>query len=424
MRPTLFHIPLADSGLMLGVWAIFSVATLLYQVRKHGLGREALAYVPLLLLIGAVVAFVLPVIADPQGLPIRGYGVMLLLGVVSGLALTLVRARRRGLDPEMINNLAFWLFLGGIVGARLFYIIEYRDQYHRDSIGQTLLAIVNLSQGGLVVYGSVFGGALALMLFVRKYKVPGLALTDLIAPAVLLGVALGRIGCFLNGCCYGGVCDLPWAVQFPWRSPPHVRQAELEMVYLHGLKLKAGPAGATLIDAVEPESEAERSGLKPGMRVEEINDARVTNVDEARLLLLETYGAGHRLSIIAGGDPRPRQWLLTGPDETSLPVHPAQLYSSLDGLLICLFLLAWDPFRRRDGESLAWAATIYPITRFLMEVIRTDEPAVLSTGLTISQNISLAILIGAGIFWVYLRRQPAHVAWPIHEQHPAVQPAT
>jgi phosphatidylglycerol:prolipoprotein diacylglycerol transferase len=424
MRPTLFHIPLADSGLMLGVWAVCSVATLLYQVRKHGLGREALAYVPLLLLIGAVVAFVLPVIADPQGLPIRGYGVMLLLGVVSGLALTLVRARRRGLDAEMINNLAFWLFLGGIVGARLFYIIEYREQYRRDSIGQTLLAIVNLSQGGLVVYGSVFGGALALMLFVRKYKVPGLALTDLIAPAVLLGVALGRIGCFLNGCCYGGVCDLPWAVQFPWRSPPHVRQAELELVYLHGLKLKAGPAGAPLIDAVEPESEADRSGLKPGMRIEEINGARVASVDEARLLLLETYGAGHRLSIVAGGDLRPRQWLLTGPDETSLPVHPAQLYSSLDGLLICLFLLAWDPFRRRDGELLAWTATIYPITRFLMEVIRTDEPAVLSTGLTISQNISLAILIGAGIFWVYLRRQPPSVAWPIHEHHPAIQPAT
>jgi phosphatidylglycerol:prolipoprotein diacylglycerol transferase len=424
MRPTLFHIPLAEPGVMLAVWSVASVCILLYQARRHGLSRETLSYVPLLLLIGGVVAFVLPAIADQQGLPIRGYGVMLLSGVVGALVLNLVRGRRRGLDTEMINNLAFWLFLGGIAGARLFYIIEYRQQYLRGSLRETLVAVINLSQGGLVVYGSIFGGALALVLFARKYRLPGLALTDLVAPGVLLGVALGRIGCFLNGCCYGGVCDLPWAVQFPWRSPPHVRQAELELVYLHGLKLKAGPGNAPLIDAVEPGSEAARHGLAPGMRIEEINGIRAVSVDEARLLLLDTYGGGHRLSIIADDDPRPRQWLLTGPSEASLPIHPAQLYSSLDGLLICLFLLAWAPFSRRDGELLAWSATIYPVTRFLMEMIRTDEPAVLGTGLTISQNISLAILFGAGLFWLYLRSQPAGVAWPILDHRAELQAAT
>ena len=105
------------------------------------------------------------------------------------------------------------------MGARLFYIVEYRQQYFRGSLRETLVAVINLSQGGLVVYGSIFGGALALMLFTRKYRVPGLALTDLIAPAVLLGVSLGRIGCFLNGCCYGGVCELPWAVPIPVAQP-------------------------------------------------------------------------------------------------------------------------------------------------------------------------------------------------------------
>ena len=194
--------------------------------------------------------------------------------------------------------------------------------------GQTLVALINLSQGGLVVYGSIFGGAAALVLFARKYRVPGMALTDLVAPGVLIGVSLGRIGCFLNGCCYGGVCELPWAVQFPWRSPPHVRQAELELVYLHGLKIKAGPGGAPMIDAVEPGSEAARAGLQAGMRIDEINGMRATSVEEARLLLLDTYGAGHQLTIVAGGDPRPRRWLLTGPDATSLPVHPAQIYTA------------------------------------------------------------------------------------------------
>lgn len=413
MKPTLFHIPLADTTLLISIWAVASLATLAWQWRKHGLGRETLAYVPLLLLLGGVIAFVLPAIGDPQGLPIRGYGVMLLSGVLAALVLTLVRARRRGLDLEMINNLAFWLFLGGIIGARLFYVVEYRAQYFRGSLGQSLVAIVNLSQGGLVVYGSIFGGAAALALFARKYGLPGMALTDLVAPGVLIGVALGRIGCFLNGCCYGGVCELPWAVEFPWRSPPHVRQAELELVYLHGLKIKAGPAGAAIIDSVEPRSEAARAGLREGMQIHQINGMRVATADEARLLLLDTYGPGHRLSIVAGDDLHPREWLLTGPDATSLPVHPAQIYSALDGLLICLFLLAWDPFRRHDGELLAWSATIYPVTRFLMEVIRTDEPAMFGTGLSISQLISLAILLGAGCLWLRLRRQPSGVAWPI-----------
>lgn len=423
MRPTLFHIPLADSALLLTIWAVASAVILAWQARKHGLTRDTLAYVPLLLLIGAIIKFVLPVIADPQGLPIRGYGVMLLSGVLAALVLTLVRARRRGLNPEMINNLAFWLFLGGIIGARLFYIIEYRQQYVRGSIGETLLAIVNLSQGGLVVYGSIFGGAAALVLFSRKYGLPGLAMTDLVAPGVLIGVALGRIGCFLNGCCYGGVCDLPWGVEFPWRSPPHVRQAELELVYLHGLKIKPGENGRPVINAVEPGSQAEREGLRAGMPIREINGVRVATADDARLLLLDTYGAGRKLSIVAGDNRQPHTWLLTGPDAHSLPVHPAQIYSTLDGLLICLFLLAWDPFRRRDGELLAWSATIYPITRFLMEVIRTDEPAMFGTGLTISQLLSLLILLGAGCFWLYLRRQRPGVIWPILEHRPAAQPA-
>ena len=76
------------------------------------------------------------------------------------------------------------------------------------------------------MYGSLLAGGAALVAFVWRYHVPGLALSDLVAPSVVLGVAIGRMGCFLNGCCYGGTSDLPWSVSFPWGSPPHDAQVE------------------------------------------------------------------------------------------------------------------------------------------------------------------------------------------------------
>ncbi len=95
----------------------------------------------------------------------------------------------------------------------------------------------------------------------------------------------------------------------------------------------------------------------------------------------------------------------------SLPVHPTQLYSVLDAAIICWFLLAYEPFKTRDGQ-VGPGCALDAITRFLIEAIRSDEPAVFGTGLTISQNISLAILLFGISLWIWLMRQPAKVAWP------------
>ena len=86
-------------------------------------------------------------------------------------------------------------------------------------LGALIFAVVNVAAGGLVVYGSFIGAMLGLGLFWRRYRMPLLATADLIAPSMLLGLALGRVGCLLNGCCYGVPCDLPWKVTFPWSSP-------------------------------------------------------------------------------------------------------------------------------------------------------------------------------------------------------------
>jgi phosphatidylglycerol:prolipoprotein diacylglycerol transferase len=201
-------------------------------------------------------------------------------------------------------------------------------------------------------------------------------------------------------------------VEFPFGSPPHIRQVQDGSIYLHGLKFKAGPRGEAVIEAVEPGSAAARSGVLPGQRIVEVNGLLVTTLADAESLLLRINGSGQSVSLVTDDSAAPKIWTLRSP-ETSLPIHPAQLYSTIDGLLICLFLLAYDPFKRRDGELLAWAATIYPITRFLMEIIRTDEGPVFGTTLSISQNISLLILAGVVIFWWYLSRQPRQIAWPV-----------
>jgi phosphatidylglycerol:prolipoprotein diacylglycerol transferase len=94
-------------------------------------------------------------------------------------------------------------------------------------------------------------------------------------------------------------------------------------------------------------------------------------------------------------------------------VHPAQLYSAIDAGILAWLLWSYYPLRRRDGEATALLLTIHPVTRFLLEVIRTDEPAVFGTGMSISQNISLLLLAAAGVLWWYLSRQPRGVVWPL-----------
>src|ERR1035441_3846069 len=159
----LFDLPVFGFGLLLAVWAVISVAWVAVLVRRQGFNADTISMVQVLAVLGAAIAFLLPMLCEPRGLPIRGYGMMMLLAVVSGMGLAVYRARRVGVDPEMIFNLAFWLIVPGILGARIVYVCEY---WHRDfwpvyershSYGALLFAVVNIAGGGLVVYGAFFG---------------------------------------------------------------------------------------------------------------------------------------------------------------------------------------------------------------------------------------------------------------------------
>jgi len=400
-------------GVLLLVWLVAGIAWLVWTGRRTAWSSETWSILSPVVLVGAVLAL-LPRLF-PGGLPIRGYGVMVLAGFVVGLGLAVIRARRVGFDPERVLSLAFWMSLAGIAGARLFYVIEYwESRFHFDSSWTTLKEVLNFPQGGLVVYGSLIGASLAFGLFCHRHRLPALALADLIAPSLVAGLALGRIGCLLNGCCYGGASDRPWAVTFPRDSIPYVDQMRSGRFY--GFRLaetessenggREGECGNVTVSWVAPDSPAARAGLVMGDRIVQLGKYRVQNREQAQEVLFEIFRAQWPLEIQTRTGKKIRLPAVA-PPARSLPVHPTQLYSSIHAGLLAWFLWSWYPHRRRDGELFALLITIYPVARFLLEIIRIDESAVFGTGLSISQNISLIMLAGAVGLWIHLLRKPA-----------------
>ncbi len=162
-----------------------------------------------------------------------------------------------------------------------------------------------------------------------------------------------------------------------------------------------------------PHSAADNAGLRPGDRLRRIGDRDVsTNAGAYRELSSLFADSGKETVALGLDDGRGILRLsLSAPPARSRAVHPTQIYSTIGALLICLLLLAYDPFRRRDGELSALMLTVYSITRFLEEMVRTDEAPILGTGMTISQNVSLLLLVGAMGLWYYVRRRRPGLAY-------------
>jgi phosphatidylglycerol:prolipoprotein diacylglycerol transferase len=237
MLTTLFHIPsripwgegslpVFGVGLLLAVIIAVALVAGAATVARHGWRAAGSILGWPLVLAAVVVVCVLPALDDGRGVPIRGYGAMLLVAAAAGIRLSIIRGRRLGFDADTILALGMEMFLAGIVGARLFYVLQYHDTFFPPGrpLGQAILDAINVPAGGLVVFGSLPTAGAAAWWFARRRGLAFLRLADCVVPGMLLGLAIGRIGCFLNGCCYGGPCDLPWAVRFPADSPPWIDQ--------------------------------------------------------------------------------------------------------------------------------------------------------------------------------------------------------
>jgi phosphatidylglycerol---prolipoprotein diacylglyceryl transferase len=142
---------------------------------------------------------------------LRWYGVMIALAFLAGLVTAMRRARREQIDPEKIADVTLWLMVGAIAGARVVYVMTY---WREEFANQPLSEIFMIQHGGLVYYGGFIGATTAAIVYLRWKKLPMLKVGDVLAPSIPLGSIFGRMGCLLNGCCYGRPTDLPWAITF------------------------------------------------------------------------------------------------------------------------------------------------------------------------------------------------------------------
>lgn len=151
-----------------------------------------------------------PVLIQFDGIALPSYGMMLVVSFLFALWFARTYAKKFNLSPIIIENVAFYLMIGVIVGGRLLYVIFHWSQYEND-----LLGIFRIWEGGMMFFGGFIGGFLGALFYLRKEEIQILPIADLIAPAIALGQFFTRIGCFLNGCCFGTPSTLPWAIKFP-----------------------------------------------------------------------------------------------------------------------------------------------------------------------------------------------------------------
>ncbi|MDX2084987.1 MAG: prolipoprotein diacylglyceryl transferase [Candidatus Melainabacteria bacterium] len=156
-----------------------------------------------------------PVLFRFFGIEIHTFGALVALAFAVGFGWTFHRARQRGEDPDLYAEAAVWIIIAAMVGARLMYVVFFPNLLWNDPLG-TLL-----SQGGLVWYGGVLGAILALWGYSHWRGLPLLQFLDRLSPPAALGMAIGRVGCLMAGCCYGAPCTLPWAIYYPADHSTH-----------------------------------------------------------------------------------------------------------------------------------------------------------------------------------------------------------
>jgi len=292
---------------------------------------------------------------------VKSYGLMMVIGFLAAVWLIRYLSRDITPNPQLITNAALYSLIAGVVGARLFFVIHYFDQFRENPL--SVFAIWN---GGLELLGGVILAITVIVLFLWRNKLPIRRYLDILAIGLMLALAFGRIGCFLNGCCFGKPTKLPWAVRFPYDSFAYLSQINSNLRR----------------DRPEPQLQLPR-------------DEYLSYVDKDGKWYPKSYN-----------NLTPQQQIeVTKGKYRALPVHPTQLYSSANAAFLCLVLyLFWrrsirstgssspKRFLTKSGSTFGLMFVLYGVTRFLIEFLRDDNPFEIDS-LTISQFISIALLI-------------------------------
>ena len=238
------------------------------------------------------VLFNIPILQSwfpPDGIPVYGFGAMLFVTFVACTFWLTRRGKAVGMPAEKVQDMAIWIFVVGIIGARTLYMIQYANQFPDKSIGGLAAAFFQIWKGGIIFYGSALGGVVGYLHYyhfvLRQLNVRTWQLAHAVAPVLALGLAIGRIGCYLNGCCWGQVaveeaCPVPLGgAHFPL-LPAHARDNLIRKQHLQtstGFVLnprdRTGQTAdpRSVVRAVERGSPAEAAGLKAGDRIVGVN---------------------------------------------------------------------------------------------------------------------------------------------------------
>jgi phosphatidylglycerol:prolipoprotein diacylglycerol transferase len=298
-------------------------------------------------------------------IPVYSYGLMLVVCFLACVKVGQWLARNHGIDQRIFTD-AVCLALGsGLVGARLCHVIENFRQFTRAdlTVWQNLANIVNTREGGLTFYGGLIFATLCCIAFGKYHRVSILLGMDLAAPLVMIGLGIGRIGCFLNGCCYGELCNQPWGVSFPYYSNAYIEQV-----------------GEGKISPPPPLTQQTGDG-----------DWRLLAPDSPE------FTANPQLSRLAA-------------QSRSLPVQPTQLYSAVTALLLAGILICYLGVPHARGRVFALMMILEGASRYVLELIRV-EPAVYTLhfdgrayGFSTSMVLGLQIFVAGVAMWFLLCR--------------------
>ncbi len=302
-------------------------------------------------------------------LTIWSFGPMMALGFLVGLALANSLAKRAGLDPAVIMNVTLYSLVIGVIGARAFFVVHHFQLFRGD-----LAAVFAIWRGGLEFVGGVIPVIIFLFFYMRRHNLPFRKYLDILAIGLMMGLAFGRIGCFLNGCCFGKPADLPWAIRFPYSSYAYISQINPD-------PKRDRPEPRLNLPKSDYLSFFDQNGKWYPRPLDQLSDAQKHEVTKGRY--------------------------------RCLPIHPTQLYSVANALIISAVLyLLWrrgldrpghQPRLARPGSITAMAFVLYGVTRFVLEALRDDNPYELAR-LTISQITSIAMLALGIVLLILLAR--------------------
>lgn len=150
-----------------------------------------------------------PILFILFGVPFPSWGVFMALGALSGFLWGYIEGKRVGLDGDKMMDIGLWFFICAIIGSRIVYVTVETDLWRTDP-----WEALRIWHGGMVLYGGIFGGVVASVVSIKVMRMPMGKTADVVVQGAELTLIFGRIGCILNGCCYGRPTDAPWAMTY------------------------------------------------------------------------------------------------------------------------------------------------------------------------------------------------------------------